>query len=101
MTAVPATGFGAAGSWNRSSHCSATGVMAGRPSELSRNTSHADAADGDGTVRSRKRRQHVFGEPPWPTGKIMAIEIDADFAAKARAAVVPWPQITISNADGA
>jgi hypothetical protein len=36
-----------------------------------------------------------------PTGKIMAIEIDADFAEKARAAVVPWPQITISNADGA
>ena len=34
-------------------------------------------------------------------GKITAIEIDPDLAEKARAALMPWPQITISNADGA
>ena len=35
------------------------------------------------------------------TGKITAIEIDPGLAEKARAALMPWPQITISNADGA
>jgi protein-L-isoaspartate O-methyltransferase len=34
-------------------------------------------------------------------GKITAIEIDPGLAEKARAALMPWPQITISNADGA
>jgi len=36
-----------------------------------------------------------------PTGKITAIEIDPDLAEKARAALMPWPQVTVSNADGA
>jgi protein-L-isoaspartate(D-aspartate) O-methyltransferase len=36
-----------------------------------------------------------------PTGKITAIEIDPELAAKARAALTPWPQITVNNADGA
>ena len=35
------------------------------------------------------------------TGKITAIEIDPGLAEKARAALMPWPQITVSNADGA
>jgi protein-L-isoaspartate(D-aspartate) O-methyltransferase len=43
----------------------------------------------------------IMAELAGPTGKITAIEIDADLAEKARAAVMPWPQITISNADGA
>jgi protein-L-isoaspartate(D-aspartate) O-methyltransferase len=34
-------------------------------------------------------------------GKIAAIEIDAGLAEKARTALKPWPQITVSNADGA
>jgi protein-L-isoaspartate(D-aspartate) O-methyltransferase len=34
-------------------------------------------------------------------GKITAIEIDPGLAEKARAALMPWPQITVSNADGA
>jgi protein-L-isoaspartate(D-aspartate) O-methyltransferase len=36
-----------------------------------------------------------------PTGKITAIDIDAGLAEKARAALMPWPQIAVSNADGA
>jgi protein-L-isoaspartate(D-aspartate) O-methyltransferase len=36
-----------------------------------------------------------------PMGKITAVEIDADLAEKARAALVSWPQITVANADGA
>jgi protein-L-isoaspartate(D-aspartate) O-methyltransferase len=43
----------------------------------------------------------IMAELIGPTGKITAIEIDVDLAEKARAAVVPWPQIRISNADGA
>jgi hypothetical protein len=42
MNAVPATALGDAGSWKRSSH--------------------ADSADGDGTVRWRSRRQRRFSE---------------------------------------
>jgi protein-L-isoaspartate(D-aspartate) O-methyltransferase len=35
------------------------------------------------------------------TGKVAAIEIDATLAEKARAALAPWPQVMVSNADGA
>jgi protein-L-isoaspartate(D-aspartate) O-methyltransferase len=43
----------------------------------------------------------VVAELVGRTGKITAIEIDPDLAEKARAALMPWPQITVSNADGA
>lgn len=43
----------------------------------------------------------VVAELVGQMGKITAIEIDPDLAEKARAALMPWPQITISNADGA
>jgi SAM-dependent methyltransferase len=43
----------------------------------------------------------VVAELVWPTGKVTAIEIDAGLAEKARAALKTWPQITVSNADGA
>jgi protein-L-isoaspartate(D-aspartate) O-methyltransferase len=43
----------------------------------------------------------VMAELVGPTGKITAIEIDPDLAEKARAALMPWPQVTVSNADGA
>jgi protein-L-isoaspartate(D-aspartate) O-methyltransferase len=35
------------------------------------------------------------------TGRVDAIEIDGRLAAKARAALAPWPQAVVSNADGA
>jgi protein-L-isoaspartate(D-aspartate) O-methyltransferase len=35
------------------------------------------------------------------SGKVTAIEIDRTFAEKARAALAPWPNVTIINADGA
>lgn len=35
------------------------------------------------------------------TGKVTAIEIDATLAEKARAALPPWPQVTVNHADGA
>jgi protein-L-isoaspartate(D-aspartate) O-methyltransferase len=43
----------------------------------------------------------VMAELVGPTGKITAIEIDPGLAMKARAALMPWPQIAVSNADGA
>jgi protein-L-isoaspartate(D-aspartate) O-methyltransferase len=43
----------------------------------------------------------VMAELVGPTGKITAIEIDAGLAEKARAALKPWPQSTVSNTDGA
>ena len=43
----------------------------------------------------------VMAELVGPTGKITAIEIDSDLAEKARAALMPWPQIVVSHADGA
>jgi protein-L-isoaspartate(D-aspartate) O-methyltransferase len=42
----------------------------------------------------------VVAELAGPTGKITAVEIDADLAEEARIALEPWPQITVSNADG-
>ena len=43
----------------------------------------------------------IIAELAGPTGKITAIEIDAGLAGRARAALMPWPQITVGNADGA
>ncbi len=43
----------------------------------------------------------IMAELIGPTGKITAIEIDASLAGKAQAALMPWPQITVSNANGA
>jgi protein-L-isoaspartate(D-aspartate) O-methyltransferase len=43
----------------------------------------------------------VMGELVGPTGEITAIEIDAGLAEKAGVALQPWPQITVTNADGA
>jgi protein-L-isoaspartate(D-aspartate) O-methyltransferase len=42
----------------------------------------------------------VVAELVGPRGKVTAIEIDAILAEKARIALKPWPQITVSNADG-
>jgi protein-L-isoaspartate(D-aspartate) O-methyltransferase len=36
-----------------------------------------------------------------PASKITAVEIDADLAERARVALKPWPQVTVSNVDGA
>ena len=43
----------------------------------------------------------IVAELVGPTGKITAIEIDPGLAEKARAALLPWPQIAVGNADGA
>ena len=43
----------------------------------------------------------IMAELVGSTGKLTAIEIDADLAGKARSALTPWPQITVRNADGA
>jgi protein-L-isoaspartate(D-aspartate) O-methyltransferase len=43
----------------------------------------------------------VVAELVGSAGKITAIEIDSSLAEKARAALKSWPQITVSNADGA
>jgi protein-L-isoaspartate(D-aspartate) O-methyltransferase len=43
----------------------------------------------------------IMAELAGPTGKITAVEIDADLAEKARLALMLWPQITVANADGA
>ncbi len=43
----------------------------------------------------------IMAELIGPTGKVTAIEIDASLAKKARAALMPWPQIAVGNADGA
>jgi protein-L-isoaspartate(D-aspartate) O-methyltransferase len=43
----------------------------------------------------------IMAELAGPLGKITAVEIDTDLAGKARAALVPWSQIAVANADGA
>ena len=43
----------------------------------------------------------IMAELVGPTGKVTAIEIEAGLAERARMAVTPWPQITVSNTDGA
>ena len=42
----------------------------------------------------------VMAELIGPKGKVTAIEIDASLAEKARIALGPWSQVTVSNADG-
>src|ERR1700733_389232 len=59
---------------------------------------------GVGTAASRlwHRLLHCdLGRLVGPRGKITAIEIVTALAERARAALAPWPQITVSNADGA
>ena len=43
----------------------------------------------------------VLAELVGPTGKVLAIEIDEPLAERARAALAPWPQVTVINGDGA
>ena len=43
----------------------------------------------------------IMAELVGPRGKVTAIEIDASLAEKAHIALEPWPQITVTNADGA
>jgi protein-L-isoaspartate(D-aspartate) O-methyltransferase len=43
----------------------------------------------------------ILAELIGPQGKIVAIEIDEGLAARARAALEPWPQVTVIHSDGA
>jgi protein-L-isoaspartate(D-aspartate) O-methyltransferase len=43
----------------------------------------------------------IAAELAGPAGRITAIEIDPMLAAKAHAALAPWPQVTVNNVDGA
>ena len=43
----------------------------------------------------------VLAELVGPTGKVSAIEIDEPLMERARAALAPWPQVTVINGDGA
>ncbi|MBV9331250.1 MAG: methyltransferase domain-containing protein [Alphaproteobacteria bacterium] len=43
----------------------------------------------------------IVAELAGPANKITAVEIDPDLAERARAALKPWPQVTVSNVDGA
>lgn len=42
----------------------------------------------------------ILAELTGPHGKVTAIEIDEDLAERARAALAPWPQVTVLCADG-
>jgi protein-L-isoaspartate(D-aspartate) O-methyltransferase len=43
----------------------------------------------------------ILAELTGPQGKVVAVEIDEALAARARIALEPWPQVTVSQADGA
>jgi protein-L-isoaspartate(D-aspartate) O-methyltransferase len=43
----------------------------------------------------------ILAELVGPTGKVTAIEIDEELAARAEAALAPWPQVRTINGDGA
>jgi protein-L-isoaspartate(D-aspartate) O-methyltransferase len=42
----------------------------------------------------------ILAELAGPSGKVTAVEIDEGLAARARAALEPWPQVTVLHADG-
>ena len=42
----------------------------------------------------------ILAELVGPTGEISAIEIDKPLAERAREALTPWPQVTVTNGDG-
>ena len=43
----------------------------------------------------------ILAELTGPHGSVVAVEIDAALAARARIALEPWPQVTVIHADGA
>lgn len=43
----------------------------------------------------------ILAELAGPAGKVTAIDIEEGLAARARAALEPWPQVTVLHADGA
>ena len=43
----------------------------------------------------------VLAEIVGPTGAVSAIEIDETLAERAEEALSPWPQVTVTNGDGA
>ncbi|MGD0738253.1 MAG: methyltransferase domain-containing protein [Terracidiphilus sp.] len=42
----------------------------------------------------------ILAELTGPAGKVTAIEVEDDLAARARVALEPWPQVTVIHADG-
>lgn len=42
----------------------------------------------------------ILAELTGPQGKVIAVEIDAALAERARIALAPWPQVTVLHADG-
>jgi protein-L-isoaspartate(D-aspartate) O-methyltransferase len=82
----------------------ARGINNGQPSLWAFLLDHLDILTGERVLHLGCGTGYytaVVAELVGPTGKITAIEIDPDLAGKARAALMPWPQITVSNADGA
>ncbi|MGH7116617.1 MAG: protein-L-isoaspartate O-methyltransferase family protein [Stellaceae bacterium] len=82
----------------------ARGINNGQPSLWARLFDNLDIRPGEVVLHLGCGTGYfsaIAGELVGPTGRVAAIEIDAGLAEKAREALAPWPQVTVSNADGA
>ena len=82
----------------------ARGINNGQPSLWAFLLDQLDIAAGERVVHLGCGTGYytaVVAELVGPTGEITAIEIHSRLAGQARAALAPWPQVTVSNADGA
>jgi protein-L-isoaspartate(D-aspartate) O-methyltransferase len=82
----------------------ARGINNGQPSLWARLFDHLDIKAGEQVLHlgcGTGYYSAIAAELVGPAGQISAIEIDATLAEKARAALAPWPQVSVSNADGA
>jgi protein-L-isoaspartate(D-aspartate) O-methyltransferase len=80
------------------------GINNGQPSLWAFLLDHLDIASGELVLHLGCGTGYytaILAELVGPSGRITAIEIVTALAERARAALTPWPQITVSNADGA
>ena len=82
----------------------ARGINNGQPSLWARIFDHLDIKAGEQVLHlgcGTGYYSAIAAELVGRTGRIRAVEIDAALAKMAQVALAPWPQITVSHADGA
>ncbi|MGC2774153.1 MAG: methyltransferase domain-containing protein [Bradyrhizobium sp.] len=75
----------------------------GQPSFWARNLEQLDIASGERVLQIGAGTGYysaVIAEIVGPSGRVTAVEIDPDLAARARANLAPWPQVEVVSGDG-
>jgi len=81
----------------------AKGINNGQPSMWARFIDQLDVRAGDHVLHLGCGTGYytaILAELAGPQGRIVAVEIDAGVAERARIALAPWPQVTVAQGDG-